>query len=201
MKTLRIVASLALAAAAICSARAQEDHLLREVGAVHSSRREYLRDRLESTSPKPNVHVVVTRDGNPVFDYWTHNLRTNGGADMQAAQMASTSAQPAACNYGALSNDATTPAATDCAAGATSCTLPSEISTNGLGRAQMTYAHTNGTNVITLNFTWTASGAQSVQKAGLFNAATNGVMCLEFSFPQRSMQSGDTLQLSWTENI
>lgn len=180
---------------------AQDSHVLKESAGVRLDRHAQLAENLTPPPQKPNVHVVVTRRGKTVLDYWTHNLRTNGGTDMQAAQMATTGSQPAACNYGALSNDSASPAAGDCAAGATSCTLASEIVTNGLARAQMSYAHTSGTNVITLTYTWTATGAQAAQKAGLFNAASSGVMCLEFAFPQRSLQTGDTLQLTWTENI
>jgi hypothetical protein len=150
--------------------------------------------------PKTNVVIHFCHAGK-CDDSRVHNLRTNGGADMQAAQMATTGAQPAPANWIALSNDSTTPAATDCAAGASSCTLPGEISLNGIARSQATYSHTNGTNVITLSFTFTFTGSQSVQKAGLFNAASNGVMFLEFAFPQRAAQSGDTLQITWTETI
>jgi hypothetical protein len=153
------------------------------------------------TEAKPTNVVVRFCHAANCAEIRVHNLRTNGGADMQAAQMATTGSQPAPANYIALSNDATAPAATDCAAGASSCTLTSEITTNGVGRAQATYAHTNGTNTVTLTYTFTFTGSQSVQKAGLFNAASNGVMFLEFQFPQRAAQSGDTLQITWTETI
>lgn len=151
---------------------------------------------------RTNVMVHFCHAGN-CDDTSIHNLRTNGGADMQAQQMATTGAQPAPANYVALTNDAATPAATDCAAGASSCPLASEIVTNGVGRAQAAYAHTNGTNVITLSITFTFTGTQSVQKAGLFNNATpgSGIMFLEFNFPQRNAVASDTLVITWTENI
>lgn len=102
-------------------------------------------------------------------------LITNGGRDALHAQYLSTSAQPAAFTYGALSANATAAAATD-------TTLTGEITTAGGGllRAQMTYAHTAGTNTSTLTKTWTANGSDTLPvtlaKWASFNAASVGTM-------------------------
>ena len=181
-------------------AQQRESHPLREHAAVRLGHSLAIVSDLTPAKKPTNVVIRFCHLGH-CDESRVHNLRTNGGADMEAAQIASTGTQPAAANYIALSNDATAPAATDCAAGASSCTLTGEISTNGVARAQAAYAHTNGTNTITLTYTFTFTGSQSVQKAGLFNAASNGVMFLEFQFPQRAAQSGDTLQITWTETI
>ena len=85
------------------------------------------------------VHIVARHaDGTIFADFLTHNIRTTAGGDAQASQMANTSTQAAACNYIAVTNDSGAPASGD-------TTLASEITTNGLGRAQGTYAHTAGT--------------------------------------------------------
>src|ERR1700719_3439154 len=52
---------------------------------------------------RTNVMVQFCHAGN-CDDTSIHNLRTNGGADMQAQQMATTGTQPAPANYVALTN-------------------------------------------------------------------------------------------------
>jgi hypothetical protein len=149
-----------------------------------------------------NVHIVAQHaDGSIFSDQSTHNLRTTGGADWQANAMGTTATQPAAANYVAVSNNATAPAAGDCAAGSTSCTLSGEITTNGCARAQATYSHTNGTNTFTFTHTFTATGAQSVQEAGLFNASSSGTMVFEDDFSQVTLANTDTLTITWTVSI
>ena len=148
-----------------------------------------------------NVHIVARHaDGTIFADQQIHNLRTTGGADWQASVMGASS-QPASANYIALTNDSAAPAAGDCAAGSTACTLPSEITTNGLARASSTYAHTNGTATWTMSHTWTATGTQAAQKAGMFNAASSGTMVFEAAFTQVSLVSTDTLTITWTVSI
>jgi hypothetical protein len=149
-----------------------------------------------------NVHIVGRHaDGTIFYDTELHNLRTTGGADWQASAMGNTSAPPATVNYIALTNDATAPAAGDCAAGSSACTLPSEITTNGCARAQGTYAHTNGTATWTVAHTWTATASQSVQKAGMFNASSSGTMVFEAQFTQVNLANTDTLTITWTISI
>jgi hypothetical protein len=151
----------------------------------------------------PNmVEVKVIRDGKVIFSEVNHNLKTTGGIDAIASQMANTSTQAASGNYIALTSDAGAPAAGDCAAGSVTCTLTGEISTNGLSRSQATYAHTNGQATYTLTKTWTASGTvTNVQKAGVFNAASSGTMIFENTFTAVTLNSGDQLQITWTITI
>jgi hypothetical protein len=159
--------------------------------------------RPEATATRDvNVHIVAAHaDGTVFYDYSIHNLRTTGGADWQAAAMAATSGQPAGANYIALSNDSASPAAGDCAAGSTSCTIASEISSNGLARAQASYAHSSGTSSFTLTHTFTATGTQAAQKAGVFNASSSGTMVFEAAFTQVSLSNGDTVTITWTVSI
>jgi hypothetical protein len=98
------------------------------------------------------------------------------------------------CTYIALSNDSGTPAATDTA-------VASEITTNGLARALATPTHTSNATSYGVSYTFTATGAQSAQKAGMLNASSGGTLCFENTFSQVSMQSGDTLAVSWTINF
>jgi len=82
-------------------------------------------------------------------------------------------------------------------------TLTSEISTNGLQRAIATYAHTNDAASYTLTKTFTASGTHTaVHKAGLFTNAANGIMVFETNLnADATLNSGDTLTITWTVNI
>lgn len=156
----------------------------------------------EVQATKVNVHIVARHaDGAPFYDQEIHNLRTTGGADWQASAMGNTATQPASATYIGLTNDATAPAAGDCAASSSACTLTSEITTNGLARHQGTYAHTGGTASWTLAYTWTATGAQGVQKAGMFNAASSGTMVFEAAFSPVTLASSDTLTVTWTVSI
>jgi len=145
-----------------------------------------------------NVHIIAKHaDGTVFSDNWVHNLRTTGGADWQAAAMAGT--QPAPITYFALSNNGTAPAAGDCAAGSTTCTLNSEISTNSLARATAAYSHTNGTNTFSETKTWTVTGgAVSVQEAGWFDASSSGTMVFEAAFTQVNLVATDTFTATWT---
>lgn len=162
-----------------------------------------LRSKVERTVTREvNVRIVAAHsDGSVFYDHAIHNLRTTGGGDWQPSAMSNTAAQPAAMNWIALSNDAAAPAVGDCAAGSVTCTLASEITLNGLGRAQATYAHSNGTSTYTLTKTFTATGTQAAQKAAIFNASSSGTMGFEAAFTQVSLGNGDTVTVTWTITI
>ena len=95
----------------------------------------------------------------------------------------------------AITNDATAPAVGD-------TTLTSEITANACGRAIATYAHTPGATTYTQVKTWTASGAQSAQQAGLFTggygAGGGGILVAHTTFTSATLANGDSLQLTWT---
>jgi hypothetical protein len=137
-------------------------------------------------------------------DQWTHNLRTAGGGDWQAIQMASTGTLSTSANYIALTNNSATPLVADCANATSACALSGEITTNGLSRAQGTYAHTLGTAAYTVAHTFTATGTQASQETGLFNVATvganPGVMSFEADYTAVTVNNGDTLTITWTVN-
>jgi hypothetical protein len=153
----------------------------------------YHRGLVEGAARPHYVHVVARhKDGTVFYDQWFHNLRTNAGINWQYNQMAGTTA--AVCTYFALSNDSGTPAATDTA-------VASEITTNGLARANATAAHTSNATSYTLSYTFTATGTQSAQKIGVLNASSGGTLCFENTFTQVSMVSGDTLAVTYTINF
>jgi hypothetical protein len=139
-------------------------------------------------------------DGTEFYHHEDHNIITTVGKDFISAQLGSTSAAANGANWIALTNTAITPAAGDTA-------LSGEITANGLSRAQGTYAHTNGQSTFTVSKTFTASGAQSAQAAGLFTAAVtgtpgaggdDGTMMAENTFTAVSLATNDQLTVTWT---
>ena len=138
-----------------------------------------------------NTTSVAQVDG-----WWT-------GADSAGTQPASTNAfiilagtLPA--RWIGLTNDATSPVV-----GGTA--LTAEITANGLARALATFAHTGGATTYTLTKTWTASGAQSAQQAGMFTggyrAAGGGTLVCWTTFTSATLANGDSLQLTWTMTL
>lgn len=121
------------------------------------------------------------------------NLITNAGRIFLHTQGYGTAGLGAnGLNYIALSNDAVTETAT-------STVLSNEITLNGLGRAVGTVTLPTGAgNQTTVDKTFTASGAQSAQKAALFTAVSAGTMNHVLSFTQRSLITSDTLQITFT---
>jgi hypothetical protein len=131
----------------------------------------------------------------------TAALGGTGGAPAGAALSYIIPAPMAPLCYFALSSDAGAPSAAD-------TTVASEISTNGLGRAFATGANwthvsptgtTQQSTVWSLKITFTATGTQaSIQKCGMLNAVSGGILGFENTFSAVSMISGDTLAVTWT---
>lgn len=122
------------------------------------------------------------------------NLITNVGRVWMHTQCYATTGMGAnGLNWIALSNDTLTETAT-------STTLSTEITTNGLARAQGTVTLPTGSGTTTtVDKTFTcATAPQAAQKGALFTASTVGTMNHALAFTQRSLQIGDTLQTTWT---
>lgn len=148
------------------------------------------------TTTDNKVHARIIRADGTIEDLGTnHNLRTTAGLDWQADVMGNPT-QPAEALHIGLTTDGTAPAAGD-------TTLTGEITTGGLARLAGTYAHTPGATSYTISGSWTASATHTnVQKAGLFNASTGGVMAFETMLnAAATLASGDQLQVTWTINI
>lgn len=139
------------------------------------------------------AHIQHIRDGKVIWEETTEpNVKTNAGIDFLHSQGYNTSgAQANGLCYIALSNDTVTETAT-------STVLSNEIVANGLSRAIGTYAHTAGTTTTTISKTFTATGAQSAQKAALFSASSSGTMNHVLSFTQRTLANTDQLAVTFT---
>lgn len=145
----------------------------------------------------PKAGCTKTEECGEIFyDTVSYNLVTNAGLNWLADIMGNTStpAVNAQCNYIGLTNTAITPAAGD-------TTLSGEIVANGLSRAQGTYTHSANATTYTIAKTFTATGAQSAQAGAVFTAASSGTMCFEDTFTAASLQTNDTLTVTWTITI
>ncbi len=123
-----------------------------------------------------------------------HNLFVDAGRDFLSAQMfTNTSAGTRGAGYIALTENGTAPAAGD-------TTLTSEITTNGLGRADATTkTHTAGATTTVIEHTFTASASFStVQKSGLFNASSSGTLVCENTFTSTALATNDQIKVTWT---
>ena len=154
------------------------------------------RGRVEQQSVRFDNWVTITArhaDGTVFAERKVHNIVTNAGFDLIAANVSGTVGT--ACKYVAVTNAAITPAAGD-------TTLSGEIdNTNGLGRASGTYAHTGGTKTYTVTKVFTASGTVQSQATGLFDAASTGNMCYEATYTQVTVNASDTLTVTWTVTL
>ncbi len=121
-------------------------------------------------------------------------MRTDAGRDFQAAVMGDTGSDGTgdyapACYIG-LTADANAPAAGN-------TTLAGEIDSGTLVRAQGVYAHTSGTDIYTLTKTFTSDQTVTINKVGVFNDATSGVLVFEtlLDYPV-TLRSGDQVQIT-----
>jgi hypothetical protein len=129
-------------------------------------------------------------------------LRTNGGADFQATQMAGSASASAVAKWMALTANATAESATD-------TTLTAEIATAGGGliRQSATYAHTTGATSYTLTGTFTANGSDAlpvtIAKMAVFTASASGTMVFEklLTTTATLSLSGDSLVVTETVSI
>lgn len=134
------------------------------------------------------------------FEEEVSNLVLDGGRVAIHTYVYGTSAQRTSAglsgtglNYIALTNDGASPAAGD-------TTLAGELSGNGLTRSQGTVTLPTGSgNVTTIShlFTYLGVPAQGVQKTALFDAAAAGRMAHEILFSQRTLNTNDTLTITF----
>lgn len=136
--------------------------------------------RLESEEEVGNILTDAGRRTLHTFIYGT------------AAQRTSASLGADGLSYIALSNDAGSPAAGDTA-------LTGELSGSGLDRVMGTVTLPTGSGTITTvsnQFTFTG-GTQNVQKTALFDAASGGNMAHEILFTQRTLNTSDTITITF----
>jgi len=135
-------------------------------------------------------------DGTVFFRETSHNLLVDEGKEFIEDQVISAAPGSNGANYIALSNDGSAPTA-----GETTC--DTEIAANGLSRALGTIVDT-GTGTNTVSKTFTATGAQSAQKACLFTDVTSGEPDTELAmntFTQVTLATDDQLTVTWTITI
>lgn len=147
-----------------------------------------------------NGYVTITKnkgkENEIIVQEDIKNLLTTSGRDFFHAQdYTNTSAGTKGGNAIALSLDATDPVAGD-------TTLAGEITADGLTRAlATTISHTVGTNVTTLEKTFTATaGFIDLHKSALFNQDTIGgqmTHASEFT-TDVTLSIGDTITVTWT---
>ncbi|MEM3386904.1 MAG: hypothetical protein QXN08_04445 [Nitrososphaerales archaeon] len=141
------------------------------------------------------VQVKVVRDGQVIYYHEGHNVITNAGKDGIAKQIGSTSPHTNGANWIALSTNNGTP-------DATWTSIPDEITSGGLERAQGTYSHTNGTNTFQVQKTFTATATHTgVRMAGLFFGPNGGTLLAANTFSSVNLISGDQLTVTWTITI
>ena len=127
---------------------------------------------------------IVTDAGRVVL----HTFIYGKSADRTAAGLG------AGMHFIGLSNDGTAPAAGD-------TSLASELTTDGLGRAEGTVTLPTGSGTITQvsnQFTYTGGTSQAVQKTALFDASSAGNMAHEIQFTQRTLFPSDSLTLTFS---
>lgn len=113
---------------------------------------------------------IYDKDGHLKSESKGYNIITKAGLAQLALLAGDATAVP--FTYLALGTDDTAVAATDTALGA-------EITDTGLARAAATISRTTTTltnDTLRATYTWTASGAKTIEECGLFNASSAGTM-------------------------
>jgi hypothetical protein len=150
---------------------------------------------IAGADPAGHVSVKAIREGAVFYEYDTHNLITTIGSKQIRNFLGWANQTNAASINIALSNDATP---------LTSWTkLPGEITTLALDRAAGTPSYVNST-AYQVTYTWTATGAQSIQCTGLHWSVTDDSdnnLFAAATISSVSLQNNDQLQVTWTVNV
>lgn len=124
-------------------------------------------------TPGHPYHIEARhKDGTLFYTFDGHNLRTSAGTTWQSSIMGNTSTPTVNTqeNYLGLTNTAVTPAEAD-------TTLSGEISSNGLGRAQGTYADASTTLAVPAAPTAAVVGTTGAVTYNYWVAACNQGIC------------------------
>lgn len=125
--------------------------------------------------------------------------RTNAGRDHQALVMGD-NASTGTGSYASGSYLGLT--ANDDAPAPGNTTLAGEIASGTLVRAEAIFAHTSGTNLYTLTKSFTSDQSITINKLGIFNAPTGGVLCFEALLDAPvTLRSGDQIQITHAVTI
>jgi len=151
------------------------------------------------------IDVTITRADGRVEKLRSFNSRVDAGAALCASLISGTTlggiSSPGAAKYIAVSSSSLSPAHGD-------TTLSGELAVNGFTRALATAGSYNAPSILdgvafyVLTKTFTATGAQTVASAAIFDAASTGNMFTEGNFSSSaSLSTNDTLQVNWTVNL
>ena len=131
--------------------------------------------------------LIVSRANGNTETIYRDNLIVNVGFDFIADAIGKSASRPAVMGYIALGTGTT-------AAAATQSALVTELDRNAA-----TYAHTAGTKTFTFTTTFAAGVATgALTEAGVFNAASAGIMIDRVVFPVVNKGADDTLTTVFT---
>ena len=131
--------------------------------------------------------LIVSRANGDTETIYRDNLIVNVGFDFIADAIGKSASRPAVMGYIALGTGTTAAAATQ-----------SELVTE-LDRNAATYAHTSGTKTFTFTADFPAGdGTGAITEAGVFNAATAGIMLDRVVFPVVNKGADDSLTAVFT---
>lgn len=152
-----------------------------------------------SGTPHHPYHIEARHaDGTLFYTYDGFNLRTSAGTTWQSELLGKTTAPTVntQCNYLALTNTAVTPAEAD-------TTLSGEIATNGLARAQATYADASTTLTVPSAATPTVvGGAGGTAQFYFVYAGNQGIFtgpsaASSSATPAATLDTTHYISLSW----
>jgi len=148
---------------------------------------------MDTLKTKGIIDFVIKDVNGNVRDSWTiTNTITNTGKAAFAG-LAGNTGSVSAFTYLALGTGATSPASSQTA-------LTTEISANGFSRASATVSRVTTTetnDTLQLVKTWTATGSQTVQEIGVFNAASSGIMSARALTTSKSFVNGEQFQATY----
>ena len=131
--------------------------------------------------------LIISRANGDTETIYKDNLIVNVGFDFIADAIGKSASRPSVMGYIALGTGTT-------AAAATQSALVTEIDRNAA-----TYAHTTGTKTFTFTADFLAGDATgAITEAGVFNAATAGIMFDRVVFPVVNKGSDDSLTAVFT---
>ena len=131
--------------------------------------------------------LIISRANGDTETIYKDNLIVNVGFDFIADAIGKSASRPSVMGYIALGTGTT-------AAAATQSALVTEIDRNAA-----TYAHTTGTKTFTFTADFLAGDATgAITEAGVFNAATAGIMFDRVVFPVVNKGADDSLTAVFT---
>jgi hypothetical protein len=131
--------------------------------------------------------LIISRANGDTETVYKDNLIVNVGFDFIADAIGKSASRPSVMGYIALGTGTT-------AAAATQSALVTEIDRNAA-----TYAHTAGTKTFTFTADFLAGDATgAITEAGVFNAATAGIMFDRVVFPVVNKGADDSLTAVFT---